>query len=486
MLKKIQKKFSKGSIAILIAIGIIATSCSQDGGYQGSRPAEPTDPSIPVTFTNFSPKEGPVRTLVFIEGSNFGTDVSKIEVIIGGISAPVIGSSGTKIAVMAPRRSNRGDVVVRIKDVKDKVVKEHEFEDLFTLHVALQVNTLVGKVDPQTNSSSIINGSFEEAEFQAPWWLEFDKDPETGDKILYCIDAEGMAALRKVNLTTEEVSTVFMKGQSGAKNVRAMLFDTPTRDTLFFVDDNGKGNWNDRHALPNMFYSLRNENFRKVYPYLYAQCSYHAVMMSDGSLFYNTYTTSVMYKARQIWDETAKMWDGLALFSIKANSNAHTYMFRHPDDLYIYITGKFHAIYKCAYNKQTKLLEAPAVHAGSLSAGTGYMDLPGTSARFNTPLQGVFVKNKEYVEEGKDDVYDFYVCDQANHCIRKITPDGQVSTFAGRGSIGSDGNVNGWIDGDARETARFNQPSGICYDDEEEVFYVADNQNKRIRVISVE
>lgn len=485
MLKEIKNK-CLGFIAIILVISLAATSCSSDGGYDGAKPVVPADPSKPVTFTDYSPKEGSVRTLIFIEGSNFGTDISKIEVVIGGIQAPVIGSSGTRIAVMAPRRSNRGDVIVRIRDVNDKVIKEYEFEDLFDLHISLQVNTLVGKVDPQTNTSSIINGSFEEAEFQAPWWLEFDIDPETGDKIIYCIDKEGLDAMRKINLTTEEVSTVFMKGQSGAKNIKSMLFDTPTRDTLLFVDDNGKGNWNDRHALPNIFYTLRNENFRKVYPYLYAQTSYSAVSMSDGSLFYNTYTTSVVYKARQVWDATAKMWDGQALFSIKANSNAHTYMFRHPDDLYVYITGRFHAIYKCVYNKQTKNLEAPVVHVGSLAAATGYVDLPGTSARFNKPTQGVFVKNQEYVEQGKTDVYDFYVCDHENHCIRKITPEGEVSTFAGRGSVGIDGNVNGWIDGDARETARFNQPTGICYDEEEEIFYVADNENKRIRTISVE
>lgn len=485
MLKQIKKKFL-GFIAILFVISLVATSCSEDGGYQGAKPVIPSDPSKPVTFTDYSPKEGPVRTLIFIEGSNFGTDISKIEVTIGGIMAPVIGSTGTRIAVMAPRRSNRGDVVVKIMDETGKVIKEQQFDDLFTLQTALQVNTLAGKVDPLTNTSSIVNGTFEEAEFSAPWWLEMDKDPETGDKNIYCIDAEGLVAFRKINLTKEEVSTVFMKGQSGAKNIKSMLFDTPTRDTLLFVDDNGKGNWNDRHALPNIFYTLRNENFRKVYPYLYAQTSYSAASMSDGTLFYNTYTTSVVYKARQVWDATAKMWDGEALFSIKANSNAHTYMTRHPDDLYVYITGRFHAIYKCAYNKQTKKLESPVVHAGTLGTAEGYVDLPGTSARFNRPTQGVFVKNEEYVAQGKTDVYDFYVCDANNHCIRKVTPEGEVSTFAGRGSLGTDGVVKGWIDGEARETARFDTPTGICYDEEEEIFYVADNQNKRIRTISIE
>ncbi len=484
MLKEIKKNSQRGFIAILLAIALAATSCSQEGGYQGAKPVIPTDPSKPVTFTDFSPKEGPVRTLVFIEGSNFGTDVSKIEVIIGGVSAPVIGSSGTKICVMAPRRSNRGDVIVRIMDEGGKVVKEHQFEELFTLQSALQVNTLTGKVDPQTNASSIINGSFEEAEFQNPWWLEFDIDEE-GNKIIYCIDAENLAALRKINLTAREVSTVFMKGQAGVHQVKSMLFDTPTRDTLFLVDDNGRGNWNDRHQMPNMFYALRNESFRKVYPYLYAQCSYSAVSMNDGTIFYNTWTSSEVYKAKQVWDETAQMWDGKALFSVKANSSDHVFMFRHPEDLYVYMTG-FNGVYRCAYDKTTKELVSSVLHVGDIGGGSGYADAPGTSARFNRPRQGVFVKNKEYVAQGKADVYDFYVCDHNNNCIRKVTPDGEVSTFAGRGSVGIDGQVWGWIDGEARETARFREPTGICYDEEEEIFYVADRENKRIRTISVE
>jgi hypothetical protein len=149
------------------------------------------------------------------------------------------------------------------------------------------------------------------------------------------------------------------------------------------------------------------------------------------------------------------------------------------------MTG-FNGIYRCAYDREKKELVSSVLHVGDIGGGSGYVDAPGTSARFNRPRQGVFVKNKEYVAQGKEDVYDFYVCDHYNHAIRKITPDGEVSTFAGRGSVGIDGKVEGWIDGDARATARFWDPTGICYDEEEEVFYVADRSNKRIRTISVE
>lgn len=219
MFKKIKRKLNLSIVAIVVATCCSITGCSQEGGYEGNKPAIPADPSKPVVFTNFFPKEGPVRTLIFIEGDNFGTDLENIEVLIGGVNAPVIGSSGKKICVMAPRRSNRGDVVVKIKDQTKETIGEYQFDELFNLQSALIVSTLAGKVDPQTNSSSIINGSFEEAEFQNPWWLEFDIDEE-GNKIIYVIDAEGMAALRKINLTTEEVSTVFMKGQAGVVNVK--------------------------------------------------------------------------------------------------------------------------------------------------------------------------------------------------------------------------------------------------------------------------
>lgn len=484
MIKNIKERIGWLQLIAIVILASLLASCSEEGGYLGPKPTESSDPSQPVVFNDFWPKEGPVRTLVFIEGSNFGTEISSIEVLIGGVSAPVIGSSGNKICVMVPRLSMRGDVVVRILDDSGKLVKEHEFDDLFMLESTLVVNTLAGKVDPATNTSSIIDGSFEEAEFQSPWWLEFDID-EDGNKILYCIDEENLAALRRINLTTKEVSTVFMKGQAGVHQVKSMLFDTPTRDTLFLVDDNGRGNWNDRHQMPNMYYALRNEGFRKVYPYLYAQCSYSAVSMKDGTIFYNTWQSSEVYKARQVFNEEAQMWDGKPLFSVRANASDHVFMFRHPDDLYVYMTG-FNGVYRCAYDREKKELVSSVLHVGSQGGGAGYADAPGSSALFNRPRQGVFVKNDEYVEEGKEDVYDFYVCDHNNNAIRKITPEGEVSTFAGRGSVGIDGRVWGWIDGEARETARFREPCGIAYDEEDKIFYVADRENKRIRTISIE
>jgi sugar lactone lactonase YvrE len=66
-----------------------------------------------------------------------------------------------------------------------------------------------------------------------------------------------------------------------------------------------------------------------------------------------------------------------------------------------------------------------------------------------------------------------YVADRANHRIRKVTPAGQVTTLAGSGSPG-------FADGGGA-TAQFNHPSSIALDDQGNV-YIGDANNHRIRV----
>ena len=69
-----------------------------------------------------------------------------------------------------------------------------------------------------------------------------------------------------------------------------------------------------------------------------------------------------------------------------------------------------------------------------------------------------------------------YVADRGNHTLRKITPEGEVSTLAGApGQPGSDDGAGG--------DARFNQPLGVAVDGMGNVF-VSDQQNFTIRRVT--
>jgi streptogramin lyase len=68
-----------------------------------------------------------------------------------------------------------------------------------------------------------------------------------------------------------------------------------------------------------------------------------------------------------------------------------------------------------------------------------------------------------------------YVCDRGNHCIRKISPAGEVTTFAGR--LGAAGGADG-----SASLARFRQPRGIAVD-ANDIIYVADSDSHTIRKI---
>lgn len=96
-------------------------------------------------------------------------------------------------------------------------------------------------------------------------------------------------------------------------------------------------------------------------------------------------------------------------------------------------------------------------------SGEGFRDGAGTAAAFHTPSALAF-----------DHQGNLYVADTGNHAIRKIAKDGTVSTLAGDG-------VPGDADGIGR-AARFNGPVGLAVDDAGTV-WVADTYNDRIRRI---
>lgn len=203
----------------------------------------------------------------------------------------------------------------------------------------------------------------------------------------------------------------------------------------------------------------------------------------SGSLFYNSYSTAEMFKmdATRIFDGKE---DRVGESQYKFGETGWEFNnVCHPDGLYMVMCMINRGwIGKSVYNRSTDTFAAGMGYVGSdsvmgLGGGRGYVDDIGLSARCDGPRQAIFVYNEAY--EGKEDQYDLYFTDSNNHCIRKVTPQGIVTTFAGRGNNGT----SGYADGLARQEAQFNYPQAIAYNAARHEFYVGDGGNKRIRVI---
>ena len=100
--------------------------------------------------------------------------------------------------------------------------------------------------------------------------------------------------------------------------------------------------------------------------------------------------------------------------------------------------------------------------------GSGLADGPATVAKFNLP---------RYLTVASNGIV--YVVDWGNDRIRKVMPDGSVSTLAGGG-----GNANvSYADGQGTNAA-FSRPYGIVIDPTESFLFVCDYGNHKIRKIT--
>jgi DNA-binding beta-propeller fold protein YncE len=456
----------------------------------------PHNPSQPIVVRSFSPDSGRVATQMLIHGENFGGYKEDISVFINEKKAVVIGVNpeGTLLYCLVPSLRNVGEFREAgdlINDAKVKIVVGNNESNVadkdFVYTFTQNVSTLLGYTD-QDGTTTLRDGPFDKAQFLRPFWLAFDTDTvkdASGNAIkatknIYLIEEN--QGLRFIDLDNRTVETIF-RTNGDFRRPRTIAF-TLNRDTMIIANDGDEWNWIGTAIIP------RNPETRKFtdgtpQPWTvvmrHRQCNGGAIHPKTGDYWFNSYQNSQIYK---VFNRSSIPWrygksanelntDGqegtLAVFRIQDDRWEFNIQIA-PSGSFAYVVSKNqHYIAKIDYNYETNLFTMPATRSFvGAQQSSGYKDGTGTDARFNEPQQGAF---------DKDD--NFYVCDGENNCIRMITPQGQVSTFAGR-----PGNP-GYSDGALRD-AQFDGPFGIIYDSEIQTFYIADRDNARIRTIKVE
>ena len=195
------------------------------------------------------------------------------------------------------------------------------------------------------------------------------------------------------------------------------------------------------------------------------------------------------------------------------NGNGTSAKFRYPNSITIDGAGNLYVADK--ENHKIKKISPQGVVTTFAGSSFGDLDGTGAAAKFTRPVGIIFAgdgnfyvtddtsKIKKITNSGvvttiagsvvgdvngngagaefniprglaQDASGNIYVADNDNHKIKKITPNGLVSTFAG--------STQGFADGTGT-AARFNHPTGLTIDGKGNL-YVADRFNDRIRKIT--
>lgn len=372
--------FSLSKVATtLLLCAFITFSCSDDD--------EPS--SAPPEVASISPNEGPNGTLVTINGTNFGSTIAENDVTFNGKSATVTAASATQLTVSVPSAAGSGPIVVKANGRQAANLPS------FTFHWT--VVTLAG------STMGYVDGS--PAKFNSP---------------------SGVAADSLGNTYITDFANHVIR-----KTTSAGVVSTVAGSSLGVVDGVGTSakfyypNGSALDKLGNIFISEEGGcRIRKITP------------LGEVSTFAGDVVGSA---------------DGIGMSA----------QFKQPSGIAIDKQGNLYVADQ--HNHRIRKITPASIVTTLAGSSSGFADGAGTGAQFYRPT-GVVV-------DGQGNVF---VADLFNHKIRKITPSGSVTTIAG--------STYGFADGNAA-SAKFAFPAGLALDKDGNL-YVADSENHRIRKIT--
>ncbi len=413
----------------------------------------PHDPSKPIEVTTFSPTVGGAKSKILLNGENFGTDASQIEVYFNNKKAAVVSSSGNRIYAIVPRLPGDNPVV-------KVVIGENSatYNETFLYVAQAQVTTVTGN-----GTKAFLEGPLDQANVYGKY---LDLDAE-GNLFMSWRDGDGGWGVARIS-EKENIVTALYQALTTAERVlyaNGLTVDRATgiltashesvpevffsfdpreawnprqRNAKFSPSDYASIVWNDRYsnfvtfsAYDNHLYTrFRDGKIARIHP-----DTYEATIIHQGP-YGSQYGQGI---------NPLKPWE----LYMTLHSNASPVEFRQgimmldlrdPDSGF-------------------KRLNAPG--------GSGFRDGPVEDAVFNYP------KDIKFDNDGN-----MFIADYGNHCIRMLSADGIVTTVAGQPGTA------GYKDGGPIESL-FRNPWGVAVNEQGEI-YIADWGNARIRKLVIE
>lgn len=465
--------------SLLLLLAGFTASCSDDK-TDDTGSDQPT--AAPV-FTSFSPERGKGGDLLTVTGEHFGSNASRITVLVNNTPAVLSAVSDTRIEAIVPEECGTGEIRIGVRRTVSgsENLFEHRFPTAFTYIRASGVTTYAGVSGAKGQYTF---GSLLTSKLFAPGQLVSD----AADNLYLSEWNRGIRQL--VGNQTSQLMDFFHTGANlggfgtgdWVSDFKGLAF-SPTGDRCWLLGARPTS----RGAF--LGYTLKSENYANYYGDSSEDMDGMvgiAVNPVDGTIvlvrnvwgpFEQIYTYDPETHTATHADWYTQTW---------ANSESHPVWSKDGTKLFI-LHQSLHYISRYDYDPQTKAFSNEIEEfAGKKDLqtdesdpnrlikgyGAGYADGQGGEARFNTPQWGCC-----------DDAGNLYVTDRRNHCIRRIDPDGNVTTLAGVPCPDSDTNPAAFQNGGLAE-AVFNQPAGIAIDLKGNI-YVSEEEFADIRKITI-
>lgn len=422
--------------AVIIFISILSMISCQD---KSSNMVESTyDPSKPIKLTTFYPDSGKYQEKVILTGENFGSDPNIIKVYFNSRYAPVIGSTGNRMYVMAPRLP--GDTcVISVVIGSDSIAYKNKF---FRYKSEVSVTTLVGN-----GTTSYQDGNLATATID-PQWVCIDKN----DNIFVAHWDPGYHIAR-INEETNEMITV------GRNIIANVLAANPTTGVIAFSTQDAIGQY--VTLDPQSYWAPKYKQARWTNPIETPTNPYNPGSVSnpsDGYIYTHFFNTGVM-------KINPNNWEAELIFPLSGAVNGMTFRPTEPNILYIMMRGTSSYSPNTLFTMDVTNPDSTFQRLNTITA-SGHRDGTIEQAQFNDVRMIV-----------SDTDGNIYMADCNNHCIRRLTPENMVET-----TLGIPG-TPGWKDG-GKKDALFRNPTGIAVKSDGTV-YVADKGNARVRKLSI-